>query len=60
MKNADMLVPAETSQIEARCSRGDSLFQPKIQTPMNVDSRKNVSSASMASGAPNTLPTNFE
>jgi len=55
-----MLVPTETSQIEARCSRGDSLFQPKIQTPMNVDSRKNVSSASMASGAPNTFPTNLE
>jgi len=60
MKNADRLVPTAVSQIAARCTRGDSLFQPKIQMPMNVDSRKNVSSASIASGAPNTLPTNRE
>ena len=37
-----------------------SWSQPKIHRPRNVDSRKNASSASMASGAPNTSPTNRE
>ncbi len=44
----------------ARCTRFDSRSQPKIHSPMNVDSRKNASSASIASGAPNTSPTNVE
>jgi hypothetical protein len=60
MKKADMDVPKAASQIMARCSRGDSLFQPKIHRPMKVDSMKNASSASIASGAPKTLPTNSE
>ncbi|EFR86486.1 hypothetical protein NT05LM_3172 [Listeria marthii FSL S4-120] len=37
-----------------------NLSQPKIQSPMNVDSIKNASNASIASGAPNTSPTNLE
>ena len=37
-----------------------SLSQPKIHRPMNVDSRKNASSASSASGAPKTSPTKRE
>ena len=37
-----------------------SLSQPKIHRPMKVDSRKNANSASSASGAPNTSPTNRE
>src|ERR1039457_2389479 len=60
MKNADMDVPKAASQIMARCSRGESRFHPKIHRPMKVDSMKKASSASMASGAPNTLPTNSE
>jgi hypothetical protein len=47
-------------QIVARCSLGGSLPQPKIHRPMNVDSRKKASSASMASGAPKTSPTKRE
>jgi hypothetical protein len=60
MKNADSVVPIATSQMHAACSAGDSLSQPKIQIPMNVDSRKNASSDSIASGAPKTSPTNRE
>ena len=37
-----------------------SLSQPKIHRPMNVDSRKNAISASIASGAPKTSPTKRE
>jgi hypothetical protein len=40
--------------------RGESRFQPKIQSPRKVDSRKNAAKPSIASGAPKTLPTNFE
>ena len=57
MKAADRTVPANTSQIVSRCTRRDSLSQPKIHSPRNVDSRKNAASPSIASGAPNTLPT---
>jgi hypothetical protein len=31
-----------------------------IHRPRKVDSRKNAASPSIASGAPKTLPTNFE
>ena len=60
MKNADSMVPIETSQMQVACSRGDSLSHPKIHSPRNVDSRKNASSASTASGAPKTSPTKRE
>src|SRR4051794_26064988 len=60
MKYADIHVPITASQSVARCTRGESLFQPKIQTPRNVASRKNAPSPSIASGAPKTLPTYFE
>ena len=49
-----------TAQMVARCTDGFSLLLPKIQSPMNVDSRKKAISASIASGAPNTSPTNRE
>lgn len=55
-----MLVPIAASQMQARCTRRESLSQPKIHSPMKVDSRKKASSASIASGAPNTSPTNRE
>ena len=60
MKYADSHVPRTTSQIVARCTRGDRRFQPKIQRPRKVASRKNAARPSMASGAPKTLPTNSE
>src|SRR5207302_5580575 len=40
--------------------RGERRFQPKIQSPRKVASRKNAASPSMASGAPKTLPTYAE
>ena len=49
-----------TSQIVARWIRGLRRFHPKTQRPMNVASRKNASSPSIASGAPKTSPTNRE
>ncbi len=55
-----MLEPIATSQIAARCASFGSLSQPKIQRPRKVDSRKKASSASIASGAPNTSPTKRE
>jgi hypothetical protein len=60
MKNPDIHVPATAIHSVARCTRGGRRFQPKIQTPRNVASRKKAASPSIASGAPKTLPTNFE
>jgi hypothetical protein len=60
MKYADSSVPIDASQIVARCRRFGSRSQPKIHRPRNVDSRKNASRPSIASGAPNTSPTNRE
>ena len=57
MKYADSTVPNAVSQIVARCTRGDSLPQPNIHSPMKVDSRKNAASPSIASGAPKMSPT---
>ena len=60
MKAAERIVPAATSQMVARCAFLDSRFQPKIQIPRNVDSKKNATRPSMASGPPKTLPTRRE
>lgn len=60
MKYADRLVPIAAAQIAARCRRLGSRSQPKIHRPMNVDSRKNATRASMASGAPKMSPTKRE
>ena len=60
MNAAESMVPAATSQMVARCAFLESLFHPKIQMPRNVDSRKNATRPSMASGPPNTLPTRRE
>ena len=43
-----------------RCRPLRSRPQPKIQMPRNVDSAKNASSPSSASGAPKTSPTKRE
>ena len=60
MKYADSHVPIAAAQIVARWIFGFSRPQPKIHSPRNVDSRKNATSASIASGAPNTSPTKRE
>ena len=60
MKNADRLVPIATSQMHARWANFGNRSQPKIHNPMNVASRKNATSASIANGAPKTSPTNRE
>ena len=60
MKYADSHVPSTATQSVARCRRGESRSQPKIHSPRNVDSSMNAARPSIASGAPKTLPTNFE
>jgi hypothetical protein len=60
MKKADAHVPSAKSQIVARWTRRESLSQPKIQSPRNVDSSMNAARPSIASGAPNTSPTYVE
>ena len=58
MKYADKAVPIAATQIVVRWSPRESRSQPKIQRPRNVDSRKNASRPSIASGAPKMSPTN--
>ena len=60
MNIADRALPNATAQIVARCTRRDSLSQPNSHNPKKTDSRKNAPSPSIASGAPNTLPTSRE
>ena len=60
MKAAERMVPRLASQIEARCTLGDTRPRPKIHTPRNVDSMKKARRPSMASGAPKMLPTKTE
>jgi hypothetical protein len=43
----------------AACAPRETRFQLNIHTPMNVDSTKKATVASMASGAPKISPTNF-
>ena len=57
MKYAESIVPSEAIQMVARWIRMGSRPQPKIHSPKNVDSMKNASSPSMASGAPKMSPT---
>ena len=60
MNIADSIEPIDTAQMVARWIRGGSRFQPNSHRPRKVDSRKNAASPSIASGAPNTPPTNRE
>ena len=60
MNIAERTVPSETSQMQARWTRFGSRSQPNSHSPRNVDSRKKAASPSIASGAPNTSPTNRE
>ena len=60
MKYPESQLPRTAIQIVARWTRGESRFQPKIQSPRKVDSSMNAARPSIASGAPKTLPTNLE
>ncbi len=60
MKYAESRVPMCTSHMVAACRARGSLSHPKIHRPRNVDSRKNASRPSIASGAPKMSPTNRE
>ena len=60
MNQAESAEPIETSQIVTRCTRGDNRPLPKIQRPMNVDSRKKAARPSIARGAPKMSPTKRE
>jgi hypothetical protein len=60
MNHDENSVPRWTTHRQPTCSGRGSLSHPKIHSPMNVDSRKNASSASTASGAPKMSPTKRE
>ena len=60
MKNAEALTAIATIQMHARCTSRGSRVQPKIHSPMKVDSMKKATRPSIASGAPKTSPTNRE
>ena len=60
MKKAESAVESETAQMQARWTLGESLPQPKIQRPRNVDSTKNAARPSIARGAPKMSPTKRE
>ena len=58
--HADIVAPNPVSHVDARWNPGDTFFQPKYMTATNVDSIKNATMPSMASGAPKMSPTNQE
>ena len=60
IQNADKLVPNATNVATVACALLDKRPQPKIQTPINVDSKKNAINASRASGAPKISPIKRE
>ena len=60
MKAAESIVAPATSQMHVRCAFFERRFQPKIQMPRNVDSKKKAARPSMARGPPKTLPTRRE
>ena len=60
MKNAEALTPNATIQMQARWTSRGSRLQPKIHSPRNVDSKKNATRPSNASGAPKMSPTKRE
>ena len=60
MNIAESIEPMATAQIDARWTPRGNRLQPNTQMPRKVDSRKNAIRPSIASGAPNTPPTNRE
>ena len=57
---AEMVAPSPVSQVDARWNPGETFFHPKYMTATKVDSIKNATIPSMASGAPKMSPTNHE
>ena len=57
---AESVAPSPVSQVAARWKPGRTFFQPKNMTAMKVDSMKNATMPSIASGAPKMSPTNQE
>jgi len=51
------LDPSATRKVTMRCWTLPRRFQPKKNSPTNVDSRKNAISPSIASGTPKMSPT---
>ena len=60
MKYALATLPTATSWMLSRCRRGESRSRPNTHSPRKVDSRKNATRPSIASGAPKTSPTKRE
>ena len=60
MKKAEAFTAKATTQMQARCTSRGKRVQPKIHNPMKVDSKKNATRPSNASGAPKTSPTKRE
>ena len=58
--HAEMVAPSPVSHVDAKWKPFDTLFHPKNMTATKVDSMKNATIPSMASGAPKTSPTNHE
>ncbi len=54
------MVASENAQAQARWTFLDSRSHPKIHRPRKVDSTKNATRPSIASGAPKTSPTKRE
>ena len=54
---AEILVPRAMRNVQTQCPRRLSRFQPKKKRPAKVDSMKNATRASIASGAPKISPT---
>ena len=57
---AEIVAPKPVSHVEARWKPGETFFQPKNITATKVDSIKNATMPSTASGAPKISPTNQE
>src|SRR5690606_35597226 len=55
-KYADAYAVSVTTQNNPRCTHRVSRSHPKNHSPRNVDSTKNATIVSRASGAPNTPP----
>src|SRR5690606_16298272 len=56
IQNVESSVPSVTMQVERKCSRSDTRFQPNSITPRKVASRKNAVSTSKPSSGPITAP----
>ncbi len=60
IQNAESVAPAHTRTDESQRTNEEMRRRPKRRSPRKPDSRKNAKTASAASGAPKTSPTNRE